>query len=112
MLSIVIAAYNEELRIGNSLVRIDKYLKTRNVDTEIIVVDDGSTDNTAKDIEEVAANASQVCMVRHRKNKGLTEALVTGFSHASGEIIIFLCADLQSDPEEDIPKLVKGINAG
>jgi len=79
---------------------------------EIVLVDDGSTDNTQEVAQREAERIPNLRVVRHRRNLGLTRALMTGFEAAGGDIIVFLCSDLQSDPEEDIPKLLAEIEAG
>lgn len=107
--SVVLPAYNEESNISAAVKKTIKALSSLNCSSEIIVVDDGSTDNTAREVEEIITSEPKIHMIRHKINKGLTEALVTGFRQVRGDVIIFLCADLQSDPEEDIPKLFNEI---
>ena len=110
--SVILPAYNEENNISIAVKKSINALNGLKCSGEIIVIDDGSTDNTAKEVADIISSESQLYMIRHRINRGLTESLITGFSHAQGDIIIFLCADLQSNPEEDIPKLVNEIRMG
>lgn len=111
-ISIIYPAYNEA---GNIVVLMDKTHKTivkKELTGEIILVDDGSTDDTAKIACECMKNYPFLKVYSHQKNLGLSKALTTGFQKATGEIVIFLCSDLQSDPEEDIPKLLDGFKSG
>ncbi len=95
--SAVIPAYNEEETVGEVVART-----LRHVD-EAIVVDDGSTDDTAL----VAMNSGAV-VVRNEANKGVLESLRTGFRSARGEVLVTLDADGQHDPNE-IPGLLEPI---
>jgi glycosyltransferase involved in cell wall biosynthesis len=95
--SAVIPAYNEEETVGEVVART-----LRHVD-EVIVVDDGSTDDTSM----VARNSGAV-VVRNEANKGVLESLKMGFRSAGGEILVTLDADGQHDPDE-IPGLLEPI---
>jgi len=97
MISLIIPAYNEEKTIGEIIDRARKFVD------EIIVVDDGSTDNTRK-----IALKHKAIVISHRNNKGYIEALKTGFKYANGNIFVTMDADGEHDPN-DIPKLVKPI---
>jgi glycosyltransferase involved in cell wall biosynthesis len=98
-LSVVIPAYNEEdgiAEIAARVLSVKDDLKNAGVeDLELLVVDDGSRDNTA----EVADQINGVTLIRHPKNKGYGAALKTGFSNAKGELIGFLDADGTYPPE-------------
>ena len=100
LISIVMPAYNEEGAIGDTVKRI-KELGLNSY--ELIVVDDGSTDNTVKVAEEAGAK-----VVRHPYNIGNGAAVKTGIRSASGKVIVFLDADGQHDPA-DIPRLLAHI---
>ena len=99
-ITVVIPAYNEEKTIGN----IVEELKQNGYD--VLVIDDGSVDNTAKVAKEAGAK-----VIRHSTNRGYIEALRTGFKEASGDIIITMDADGQHQVK-DIPKLVEPILKG
>ncbi|WP_163121565.1 glycosyltransferase family 2 protein [Acinetobacter portensis] len=101
-ISVVLPAKNES---GAIEATISKILNLKLVD-EILVVNDGSTDNTA----ELAQNAG-ARVISHPYSKGNGAAIKTGARNASGEIIVFMDADGQHDPN-DIPKLLEKINAG
>jgi dolichyl-phosphate beta-glucosyltransferase len=104
MLSIVIAAYNEEHRIGESLVRIDRFLKERNTAAEIIVVDDGSSDRTAQVVAGYQSEIKNLKIIHYPVNKGKGFALRQGVLQAEGELILLTDADL-STPIEELSKL-------
>src|SRR5687767_7027342 len=72
---------------------------------ELVYVDDGSSDGTAAAAAAEAAREPRVRLVCQRRRLGLTEALNRGFREARGEVIVFLPADLESDPAVDVPLL-------
>ena len=96
-ISVVIPAYDEAMSIGEVVANCKGFCD------EIVVVDDGSTDDTY----EVAKN-SGAKVVRNEKNLGITKAVQSGLEAADGDIIVTLDADGQLDPT-DIPKLTKPI---
>jgi dolichyl-phosphate beta-glucosyltransferase len=111
-LSIVVPAFEEEERLGNSVRKILDYLAAERIDAELIVVDDGSADRTA----EVAREAAQVSpiplqVIRYEKNRGKGFAVKTGLLAARANIALFSDADL-STPISEMPKLVDPIRAG
>jgi len=99
VLSVVIPAYNEEkgiAEIAKRVLSVKGSLQASGVeDLELLVVDDGSADNTAGVAEEIKG----VRLIRHEKNKGYGAALKTGFSKANGDLIGFLDADGTYPPE-------------
>ena len=106
----VIPAFNEEPTIN---LIIDKVLKadTLNLDIEIIVVDDCSTDGTWECLNEIAKKHPAIRPNKHSKNMGKGAALRTGFKRASGDIVLIQDADLEYDPL-DYPQLIKPILDG
>ncbi len=109
-LSVVIPAYNEEKGITTIVQRVlairEDLAEVGIDDLELIVVDDGSRDQTAQITEELAKTCEGLRLVRHPKNKGYGAALKTGFSQAKGELIGFLDAD-GTYPPEYFPALCK-----
>lgn len=78
---------------------------------EVIVVDDGSVDDTWRVLEALTSRYDFLRTVRHRTRRGIADALRTGFLHARGDVLVFYPADLQFKPE-DIPRLVAPILGG
>ncbi len=78
---------------------------------EVIVIDDGSRDNSWELLQELASRYAFLRAVRHRVQRGIAEALRTGYLNARGDVLVFYPADLQFKPE-DIPRLVAPIMAG
>ena len=101
LISIIIPLFNEENTIENLLKQIPNHYQY-----EIIVVNDGSTDESVKRIKQLSD--SRIKLINHRKNLGYGEALLTGFDHVSGEVIVTIDSDGQHDPNE-IPKLIQPI---
>lgn len=100
-LSIVVPAYNESARLGSTLERMIAYLDSQSfADAEVIVVDDGSTDDTASLVERYAAVDQRVRLIRNPGNRGKGYAVRNGMLHARGEWVLFSDADLSSPIEE------------
>ena len=93
--SVVLPAYNEAENLPNVLSRIHEILGALAWDYELIVVDDGSTDNTAQVL--AGTDSQQLTVVRHEKNKGYGAALKSGFQRASKEWVFFMDSDGQFD---------------
>ena len=112
-LSIVVPAYNEAARLGASLRAIVVYLKQQRDPSEVIVVDDGSTDNTATVAEESLADSGAVStrVIRYEENRGKGYAVRTGLLAARANIALFSDADL-STPITEAPKLIDPIRKG
>jgi len=102
--SVIVPAYNEEDIIGDIIQRITDTLTKTEYPFEVIVIDDGSTDETGIYAEEAGAN-----VIRHPYNIGLGAAIKTGIRNTQGEIILMLDADGQHSPE-DIPRLLEKID--
>ena len=72
---------------------------------EVVVIDDGSVDDTPRVLRELETQYSFLHVVTHRSQRGIADALRTGYLHARGDVLVFYPADLQFKPE-DIPRLV------
>ena len=102
-LSIVIPCFNEEKTISKV---IDKILKLSEIDKEIIIINDGSTDNTRKILDDLKNRSQIISIHNHDKNEGKGAALKTGFGKSNGDIILVQDADLEYDPN-DYQKLIQ-----
>jgi dolichyl-phosphate beta-glucosyltransferase len=109
--SIVIPAYNEGQRLRPTLEQVLAYVRQQGWDTEIIVVDDGSRDDTAQIVRSFAASDPRLKLVENPGNRGKGYSVRHGMLKAQGEIILFSDADLSS-PIEEMPKLLQAIEAG
>jgi len=107
-LSVIIAAYNEEENISRLYSKLKPVIKNKK--HEIIFIDDGSTDNTYKEMKKLAIDNS-VKIIKFRKNFGQTAAWKAGIDNAKGSLVITMDADLQNDPK-DIPKLINKLKKG
>lgn len=113
LLSIIIPAYNEESRLGDTVREILNYVKNQDLDAEIIVVDDGSSDKTVATAENVFSEFPEIetTAIRYDENRGKGFAVKVGMQAASGKIALFSDADL-STPIEELPKLIDPIKNG
>lgn len=110
-LSIVIPVYNEQENVSLLYQRNKQVLDKVRRDYEIIFVDDGSTDNTFRELQKIHAKDKKVKIIKFRGNFGQTAALDAGFKLAKGDIIVAMDGDLQNDPA-DIPRLLEKMQEG
>jgi len=103
-ISVVIPLLNEEESLPELCSWVDKVMHQNNFSYEIILIDDGSTDNSWKQIENISVQNPSVKGIRFRRNYGKSAALNTGFNAVQGDVVITMDADLQDSPEE-IPAL-------
>ncbi len=103
-LSIVIPLYNEEESLPELVAWIEKVCTANNFSREIIMIDDGSTDDSWQVVEKLTAEFASVRGIKFQRNYGKSPALHEGFKAASGNVIITMDADLQDSPDE-IPEL-------
>jgi len=92
-LSVVIPAYNEERRLPKTLADIDKYLRTKSYDYEIIVVNDGSKDRTAKVVRDLTSIIRNLRLIDNKENQGKGAVVRQGLLEAKGEYRLFTDAD-------------------
>jgi dolichyl-phosphate beta-glucosyltransferase len=104
--SIIIPSYNEENRIKSTLLLVDDYLISNNIDAEIIVVSDGSSDKTEFIVDELRKKIRNLQLIRYSKNNGKGYAVKIGVENSRGEYILFLDAD-NSTPIEELDVLYK-----
>jgi dolichyl-phosphate beta-glucosyltransferase len=98
--SIVIPAYNERLRIGQTLERVLECVHSHGWNAEVLVVNDGSRDNTAEIVKDFAAKDPIVRLINNPSNRGKGYSVRNGMLQASGAIVMFTDADLSSPMEE------------
>lgn len=110
-LSIVVPLYNEEESVDKLVARILEAASRFEFAYETILVDDGSTDGTWKNIERLKESVANLRGIKFRRNFGQTAAMVAGFEQASGEVIVTMDGDLQNDPN-DIPLLLSKMDEG
>lgn len=114
MLSVIIPFHNEEKNLPLLYQELLLVLDKSHQAYEILFVDDGSTDKSVENIQQVSQSAQQknkARLIRLRKRSGKGEALRTGLQHAAGNIIIFMDGDLQDDPR-DIPAMLEKLQKG
>ncbi|QEY32203.1 glycosyltransferase [Synechococcus sp. RSCCF101] len=110
-LSVVIPIYNEEDSLADLLKQLLTALRPLTLSFELVLVNDGSTDGSARVLEEQVRQVPELVAVLLRKNYGQTAAMAAGFDAARGAIIVSLDGDLQNDPA-DIPLLVERLQQG
>jgi glycosyltransferase involved in cell wall biosynthesis len=103
-ISVVIPLYNEEESLTELISWIDKVMQTNSFHYEVIMVDDGSSDNSWEIVRQLAVNNSSIKGIRFQHNYGKSAALYQGFAAAKGNVVITMDADLQDSPDE-IPDL-------
>jgi glycosyltransferase involved in cell wall biosynthesis len=110
--SVFIPAHNEAGNVTPLMESIAGCFAEHKIAGEVILVDDGSTDGTRAEALVCAERFPFLKVVSHRRNLGLTAAMKTGFRHCQGDVIVFLPADMESHPDEDIPKLLNKMADG
>ncbi|MAF80462.1 glycosyl transferase family 2 [bacterium] len=110
--SVVVPAHNESDSIGPLYDAISPVMNglSDGDSWELIIVDDGSSDDTLKRLQELRQRDDHVKVISFRRNFGQTAAWSAGFDHATGDLVIVLDADLQNDPQ-DIPAMLENMRA-
>jgi len=108
-LSVIVPAYNEEETIDEIINRV-RAVDLGDVDLEMVIVDDASTDGTPERLKTYRGEAG-ITVLRHDSNRGKGAAIRTGLDSASGDLVVIQDADLEYDPN-DYPRLIKPIIDG
>ena len=107
-ISVVIPCYNEENTISQVIIKVEKSLLNLNIDYEIIVVDDHSSDDSSNKLIEFE-NQKKIKLFTHKQNLGKGAAISTGLKNISGDIVLIQDADLEYSPD-DYKKLILPFN--
>src|SRR5687767_13855624 len=110
-LSIVIPVQNESPNLKSLYEELTQVLNQYGRSYEILIVDDGSTDDTFEQLASLQARDPRLRVIRFRRNFGQTAAFAAGFAHARGRLVVTADGDLQNDPR-DIPAMVALIEQG
>lgn len=108
-ISVVIPLLNEQNSLEELTSSVSFIINNLKLEFEIILIDDGSTDNSWKIISKICSSNKNIKAIRFLKNFGKSQALSAGFKACNGDVVITMDADLQDDPNE-IPELYKKIS--
>jgi glycosyltransferase involved in cell wall biosynthesis len=111
LVTIMVPVFNEVEAIGPLYESVRRVLQDLGRPWELIFIDDGSTDGSGRKLDEINAADPNVRVLHFRRNFGQTAAMMAGFDHARGEVIIPLDGDHQNDPR-DIPRMLEKIDEG
>ena len=111
MISIIVPAYNEEQSVPLFYEELNKVMKLNDLDYELILVNDGSTDNTLQVIKNLSNFHSNVFYISFSRNFGKEAAMLAGFKNSHGDYIAIMDADLQ-DPPSLLPEMIRYLESG
>ena len=109
--AVIVPAFNEAPVIPELISELREAFTSHHLQGEVILVDDGSTDNTAEIAQEVAGGWSALKIIHHKKNLGKTESMLTGANSTSKKYLVIFDADLQHSPNE-IPRFLEKLAEG
>lgn len=110
-LSIVIPAYNEAKRISSTLWSVIDFVESHKIQVEILIVDDGSIDDTSVIVQALEKDFPYVRLIQHPKNMGKGAAVRSGMRSSCGQLVLFTDAD-GSSPIEEVTKLLEKVTSG
>lgn len=114
LLSVIVPCYNEEENIAlfySELLKNKEFFDSKDLDIEIIYVDDGSTDNTVNEVKKLRESDERVKLISFSRNFGKESAIYAGFKKSKGDYAVMLDADLQ-DPPSLLPEMFSYIEEG
>ena len=111
LLSTIVPVFNEEDSLRDFAAALIPVLEDLSTPFEVIFVNDGSTDQSAQVLNDLAAKNSNIKVVHFRRNYGQTAAMMAGLDYSDGDVIVPIDADLQNDPK-DIPRLLQKLHEG
>ena len=105
-LSVIVPCFNEEEVINETYKRLKAVLTTLDLKTEIIFINDGSSDNTEHLLNELTLTDKNIKIISFSRNFGHQKAVTAGLNHCASDMAVIIDADLQ-DPPEVIPEMIK-----
>lgn len=114
LLSVIVPCYNEEENISdfyNELMKNEEYFKNKEIETEVLYIDDGSKDGTARKVKELAERDERVHLISFSRNFGKEAAIYAGFQKSRGDYVVMLDCDLQ-DPPSLLPEMFQYLEEG
>jgi glycosyltransferase involved in cell wall biosynthesis len=109
--TVIVPAFNEAPVMPDLVRELREAFTRHDLEGDVVLVDDGSTDGTAEAAEKAAAGWSRFRVLRHKRNLGKTEAIMTGAEASNGAHLVLLDADLQHSPDE-IPRFIDKLDEG
>lgn len=111
-ITIVVAALNEGKNLSSFLMAVERAFQTLNFDLPVLLIDDGSTDNTRELLQSLAEKYPFFQVIHHGRKRGLTQVLKTCLQHTQSDWLYFTGADLESDISVDLPLLILACSEG
>ena len=111
LLSTIVPVFNEEDSLPDFAAALIPVMEELGTPFEVVFVNDGSTDNSAQVLDDLATSHAHIKVVHFRRNFGQTAAMMAGLDYSRGDVIVPIDADLQNDPK-DIPRLLQKLSEG
>lgn len=114
LLSVIVPCYNEEESVGlfyEELIKNDSFFREKELEVEILYVDDGSVDRTVEEIKKLRERDGRVRMVSFSRNFGKEAAMYAGLEHSKGDLAVLMDVDLQ-DPPALLPEMISYLDQG
>lgn len=114
LITVIVPCYNEEENVSyfyDEFIKIEAFLKEKNLEWEILYVDDGSKDDTASEVKKLHRKDSRVHLLSFSRNFGKEAAMYAGLQKAKGDLVVIMDADLQ-DPPSLLPEMIRYIEQG